>query len=114
MDTGEEERQLFGQGIKALSLFFIDEVHKYRDYDQPDRLGEYAKVFEEEYEALKAEQLGQLDLDESGAAYRAFLERDAVRDIHNGYFSVDKKTGRWVNSDASDASDVPGPLKNRR
>lgn len=104
----DKERQLFGHGIKALSLFFIDEVHKYRDYDQPDRLGEYARVFEEEYESLRAERLSELDLDESAAAYRAFLERDPVRDIHNGYFSVDKKTGRWVNSDASDASDEKG------
>ncbi|WOQ70740.1 DEAD/DEAH box helicase family protein [Microbacterium limosum] len=104
----DKERQLFGHGIKVLSLFFIDEVLKYRDYDQPDRLGEYARVFEQEYEALKAERLSELDLDESGAAYRTFLERDAVRDIHNGYFSVDKKTGRWVDSDASDASDEKG------
>lgn len=104
----DKERQLFGHGIKVLSLFFIDEVQKYRDYDQPDRLGEYARVFEQEYGALKIERLSELDLDESGEAYRAFLERDAVRDIHNGYFSVDKKTGRWVDSDASDASDEKG------
>ncbi|MDA4892862.1 DEAD/DEAH box helicase family protein [Streptomyces sp. MS2A] len=104
----DKEQQLFGHGIKVLSLFFIDEVLKYRDYDQPDRLGEYARVFEQEYEALKTERLSELDLDESGAAYCAFLERDAVRDIHNGYFSVDKKTGRWVDSDASDASDEKG------
>ena len=104
----DKEQQLFGHGIKVLSLFFIDEVLKYRDYDQPDRLGEYARVFEQEYEALKTERLSELDLDESGAAYRTFLERDAVRDIHNGYFSVDKKTGRWVDSDASDASDEKG------
>ncbi|MGR0221332.1 restriction endonuclease [Agromyces sp. ZXT2-6] len=103
----DKERQLFGYGIKALSLFFIDEVLKYRDYDQPDRRGEYARVFEQEYEALKAERLSELDLDESAAAYRTFLQRDDVRDIHNGYFSVDK-TGRWVDSDASDASDEKG------
>lgn len=104
----DKERQLFGQGIKVLSLFFIDEVQKYRDYDQPDRRGEYARAFEEEYQALKSERLSELDLDESGEAYRRFLERDAVRDIHNGYFSVDKKTGHWVNSDASDTSDEKG------
>lgn len=104
----DKERQLFGQGIKALSLFFIDEVHKYRDYDQPDQLGEYARIFEEEYELLRTERLCELDFDESAAAYREFLERDPVRDIHNGYFSVDKKTGNWVNSDASDASDEKG------
>lgn len=101
----DKERQLFGLGIKVLSLFFIDEVGKYRDYAQPDRLGDYARVFEEEYEVLKAERLSELDLDEAGERYRSFLERDAVRDIHNGYFSVDKKSGRWVDSDTSDASD---------
>lgn len=104
----DKEQQLFGRGIKALSLFFIDEVLKYRDYDQPDRLGEYGRVFEQEYEALKTERLSELDLDESGAAYRMFLERDPVRDIHNGYFSVNKKNGRWVDGDASDASDEKG------
>ncbi|MCD1269886.1 DEAD/DEAH box helicase family protein [Microbacterium sp. MEC084] len=104
----DKERQLFGHGIKVLSLFFIDEVQKYRDYDQPDGLGEYARVFEQEYEALKAERFSELGLDESEEAYRAFLERDAVRSIHNGYFSVDKKTGRWVDSDASEASDEKG------
>lgn len=101
----DRERQLFSQGIKVLSLFFIDEVIKYRDYSQPDGLGEYAKVFEEEYEALRNEKLGELDLDGAGAEYLAFLERDATRDIHNGYFSVDKKSGRWIDSDSSDASD---------
>lgn len=100
----DKEQQLFRQGIKVLSLFFIDEVVKYRDYDQPDRRGDYARIFEEEYRTLCEAKLGELDFDETGE-YRAFLERDAVSDIHNGYFSVDKKTGRWVNSDSSDASD---------
>ncbi len=104
----DKERQLFGQGIKVLSLFFIDEVLKYRDYAQPDRLGEYARVFEQEYEALKADRLSEIALDESADAYREFLERDSVRDIHNGYFSVDKKTGLWIDSDASDPSDEKG------
>ena len=51
----DKEKQLFAQGIKVLSLFFIDEVVKYRDYAQPDEKGEYARVFEEEYELLKEE-----------------------------------------------------------
>jgi type III restriction enzyme len=49
----DKEKQLFAQGIKVLSLFFIDEVAKYRDYDQADEKGEYARVFEEEYEAAQ-------------------------------------------------------------
>ena len=49
----DKERQLFSQGIKVLSLFFIDEVAKYRDYDREDTLGDYARVFEEEYAAAR-------------------------------------------------------------
>ena len=49
----EKEKRLFSQGIKVLSLFFIDEVVKYRDYSQADEKGEYARIFEEEYEQLK-------------------------------------------------------------
>ena len=45
----EKERQLFAQGVKVLSLFFIDEVAKYRDYSRDDQNGEYARMFEEEY-----------------------------------------------------------------
>ena len=45
----DKERELFAQGVKVLSLFFIDEVAKYRDYDREDTLGDYARVFEEEY-----------------------------------------------------------------
>src|SRR5690606_14269536 len=45
----EKEQQLFSQGIKVLSLFFIDEVAKYRDYSSPDEKGDYARMFEEEY-----------------------------------------------------------------
>ena len=46
----EKEEQLFTQGIKTLSLFFIDEVAKYRQYDEDgtQKLGEYGKIFEEE------------------------------------------------------------------
>ncbi|NQY82718.1 MAG: DEAD/DEAH box helicase family protein, partial [Alphaproteobacteria bacterium] len=53
----EKEKQLFAQGIKVLSLFFIDEVSKYRAYDQADQKGEYARIFEEEYALLKVDYL---------------------------------------------------------
>lgn len=85
----EREKQLFAKGIKVLSLFFIDEVAKYRDYDVEDEKGEYARVFEEEYEALKAEYLGELPLEDE--AYRKHLEGIDVGATHNGYFSIDKK-----------------------
>ena len=85
----EKEKLLFSQGIKVLSLFFIDEVVKYRDYSQPDEKGEYARIFEEEYEQLKNEILGELFLDEN---YRQFLTGIKTTHTHNGYFSIDKKT----------------------
>lgn len=86
----EKEQVLFAQGIKVLSLFFIDEVVKYRDYSQPDEQGEYARIFEEEYELLKSEYLGELALDNE--AYRKYLADIDVDRTHNGYFSIDKKT----------------------
>ncbi|MBI4968153.1 MAG: DEAD/DEAH box helicase family protein [Rhodospirillales bacterium] len=85
----EKERSLFDQGIKVLSLFFIDEVAKYRDYAMADEKGEYARAFEEEYEAIRAEVLAELPLDDN--AWRSHLERIDVGRTHNGYFSIDKK-----------------------
>lgn len=86
----EKEQVLFAQGIKVLSLFFIDEVVKYRDYSQADEQGEYARIFEEEYEQLKTEYLGELALDND--AYRTYLADINVGRTHDGYFSIDKKT----------------------
>ena len=88
----DKEKQLFAQGIKVLSLFFIDEVAKYRDYDQADEKGEYARVFEEEYELLKDEYLSELAIDNE--QYRKYLAGIAATKTHNGYFSIDKKTSR--------------------
>ena len=90
----DKEKLLFAQGIKVLSLFFIDEVAKYRDYSQADEKGEYARIFEEEYELLKAEYLGELALD--NVPYRKYLERDMPDKVHEGYFSIDKNK-RQVN-----------------
>ena len=89
----DKERSLFALGVKVLSLFFIDEVAKYRDYEREDTLGAYARVFEEEYSRLTGEILSELKFD---AAYHAYLQRDDVRRVHEGYFSVDKKTKRQV------------------
>ena len=109
----DKEKQLFAQGIKVLSLFFIDEVVKYRDYDQADEKGEYGRVFEEEYELLKAEYLSELAID--GEAYRKHLAGIDAGKTHNGYFSIDKKTNRLkdpavgaksVDSDDVDAYDL--------
>ncbi|MFM8939229.1 MAG: DEAD/DEAH box helicase family protein, partial [Phenylobacterium sp.] len=93
----DKEKQLFSQGIKVLSLFFIYEVAKYRDYDQEDEKGEYARVFEEEYELLKSEYLSELAVDNE--AYRKHLAGIDAAKTHNGYFSIDKKTNRLKNPD---------------
>lgn len=93
----EKEEKLFNQGIKTLSLFFIDEVSKYRQYDEngDEVLGEYGQMFEEEYLALLNENLTMFD-----SAYQKYLRStaDDISWIHKGYFSIDKKTGRSVNS----------------
>jgi type III restriction enzyme len=90
----DKEKQLYAQGIKVLSLFFIDEVAKYRDYDQADAKGDYARAFEEEYELLRDEYLAELPLSET--EYRDFLKRDAAEKVHEGYFAIDKQK-RLVN-----------------
>jgi type III restriction enzyme len=103
----DKEQTLYGQGIKVLSLFFIDEVAKYRDYDHEDTLGDYARMFEEEYENAVRETLEKLDLGDAelapDKAYRAYLERDKVRAVHEGYFSIDKKTRRQVDPEVAKA-----------
>ncbi|WP_460028883.1 restriction endonuclease, partial [Methyloparacoccus murrellii] len=85
----DKEQVLFLQGIKVLTLFFIDEVAKYRDYSAADEKGEYARVFEEEYNLYLNE---MLDLDET--PYIKYLKDIAADRTHSGYFSIDKKTKR--------------------
>ncbi|SDC08642.1 type III restriction enzyme [Raineyella antarctica] len=104
----DKERELFAQGIKTLSLFFIDEVAKYRDYNREDSLGEYARVFEEEYETLLADYLGQLDFDEAAERYRKHVEAIPVRKTHEGYFSIDKKTGRQIDGSVKKTGETAG------
>lgn len=92
----EREKALFHQGIKVLSLFFIDEVAKYKTYENSkDQKGEYAQMFEALYTELVAETLKDPHLNPD---YRKYLEKITASDTHNGYFSVDKKTGRVVDS----------------
>ncbi|GGB56384.1 type III restriction-modification system endonuclease [Serratia sp. IR-2025] len=85
----DKEQALFQQGVKVLTLFFIDEVAKYRDYAQVDEKGEYARIFEEEYTQYLNE---VLDLDET--AYVKYLKGIPADKTHSGYFSIDKKTKR--------------------
>lgn len=83
----DKEQVLFQQGIKVLTLFFIDEVAKYRDYSATDEKGEYARVFEQEYKLYLNE---MLDLDET--PYVKYLKDIAADKTHSGYFSIDKRS----------------------
>lgn len=104
----DKERELYNQGIKVLSLFFIDEVAKYRDYAREDTLGQYARVFEEEYNLAVGVILSELDLDQSTRVYQEYLKRDETRAVHQGYFSIDKKTTHSINPSVSARGDDAG------
>ena len=95
----DKERELFSQGVKVLSLFFIDEVAKYRDYSREDTLGDYARTFEEEYTTIRDEMLGELAIDAATEEYQSYLRRDDVRQVHEGYFSIDKKTKHLIDNE---------------
>ncbi len=83
------ERQLFAKGIKVLSLFFIDEVAKYKQYDEAGQPfnGVYADIFEEEYQDIISNMQREFGDDE----YMRYLDSIAAAETHAGYFSVDKK-----------------------
>jgi type III restriction enzyme len=91
-----------------LSLFFIDQVAKYRDYEREDTLGDYARIFEDEYMAIVEEILGELELDAATTAYQDYLRRDDVRTVHQGYFSIDKKSRRQVDPVVSSRGEDAG------
>lgn len=88
------ERKLYSKGIKILTLFFIDQVVKYRDYNKIDEKGLYARIFEEEYDQLKEELLSAPKTDDNG--YWDYLESIDSSNTHSGYFSIDKKTKRII------------------
>ena len=88
----QKEEALFRRGIKCLSLFFIDEVAKYRDLSGNGATVGYGKIFEEEYEAIVAERLAKSSADDLvDGSYAKYLARDNARAVHDGYFSIDKK-----------------------
>lgn len=89
----EKERQLFKRGIKCLSLFFIDEVAKYKSYDEEGNevKGVFQKIFEEEYARLVSEEFHIWDED-----YNEYLRRFVPQEVHRGYFSIDRKTNRVI------------------
>ncbi|WP_122671581.1 type III restriction-modification system endonuclease [Pseudomonas viridiflava] len=99
----DKEQSLFQQGIKVLTLFFIDEVVKYRDYSAADEKGDYARIFEEEYSQYLNE---VLDLDET--PYITYLKGIDAAKTHGGYFSIDRKTNRLANPDAEKRGENAG------
>ena len=115
-----KEKQLYDKGIKVLSLFFIDSVEKYRKYDDngEQALGEYAAIFEEEYNAVRNDflDLFQQDYNEylkdtdpsqvhkGYMPYGEYWKRDDAAKVHQGYFSIDKK-GKSVDPSVKRGSD---------
>ena len=89
----DKEKRLRPQGIKVLSLFFIDAVNKYRQLDADGNRvkGDYARVFEEEYRHAAAH-----------PDYRTLFEgvdlAHEAEAVHEGYFSIDRKGG-WSDTD---------------
>ncbi|MBX3320982.1 MAG: DEAD/DEAH box helicase family protein [Nitrospira sp.] len=88
----DKELRLRPQGIKVLSLFFIDAVGHYRSYsaDGAQVKGKYAVMFEDEYRTAAAK-----------PKYRTLfndvdLESEAT-EVHDGYFSINKK-GSWTDT----------------
>ena len=91
----ESERKLFYKGIKVLSLFFIDEVAKYKQYDSSGETynGIYAEMFEEEYKDI----VRNLQIQMGEDNYIKYLNEIDEKDTHEGYFSIDKK-GKMIDS----------------
>ena len=102
IDHLEKQLQLYPLGIKVLSLFFIDKVEKYRLYNEDGSwsAGEYARIFEEEYE----------DEVEHGSWRRRYEKKGVPlpmdpKPLHQGYFSMDGK-GRMKDTNGTTAADT--------
>lgn len=96
-----KESALFKRGIKCLSLFFVDEVANYRQYDEDGNqlLGRYGEIFEQEYIKELNNNQNMFDPD-----YMSYLGSISAHATHAGYFSIDKK-GHSINSALKKGSD---------
>ena len=101
----EKEKDNYNRNIKTLSLFFIDEVGKYRQYgDNGEELnGEYGKIFEEEYTNVLNEFITLED-----TPYMNYLKDIDVKTTHRGYFSIDKKTNRMIDGTVEKRGELAG------
>ena len=95
----KKEKHYLSKGIKVLSLFFLDEVKNYRVYKEDGSIekGDYAQWFEEEYENLINGQFKYLKDAFPNVNFNS-------ADIHDGYFSMDKK-GKYVNTKTGETAD---------
>jgi len=89
-----KERKLKDKGIKVLSLFFIDRVANYRSYDPGGNSvkGKFAEWFEETYKEISKK-----------SAFKDLIPFE-VEEVHNGYFSQDKK-GKWKDTKGNTLAD---------
>lgn len=114
----EKEKLLYYRNIKVLSLFFIDEVAKYKIYDENNNPanGEYADIFEEiyievyyeylfkelgiDYEEIKnkdnKELLSRIKINDKTSEYAKYLLSLYEKKVHSGYFSIDKKKSKNI------------------
>lgn len=97
-----KESTLFHEGIKTLSLFFLDEVSHYRQYNDEGEqvLGRYGEIFEEEYMIALNEAQNMFDPE-----YMSYLGSIGVHNTHTGYFSIDKR-GHAKNSELRRGTDI--------
>ncbi len=102
----EKERQLFQQGIKTLSLFFIDEVANYKGYDEQGEVvkGPLWTMFEQEYNRYLNENILLFEDD-----YQRYLKRFNVEQVHKCYFSIDRN-GRVINSTVKRGEDFSSDI----
>lgn len=86
----EKEEKLYEKNIKVISLFFLDKVSNYRQYEENKKtLGKYGLMFEEEYEKT----LNYYLANSNNTKYKKYLKKfgNDVSKVHDGYFSKDKK-----------------------
>ncbi len=90
----QKEKKLKSKGIKVLSLFFIDRVANYRNYDQDGQpqKGKFAEWFEEAYREVSGKE-----------TYKGLFPFE-MNEMHNGYFSQDNK-GKWKDTTGKSDAD---------